>query len=103
MRAEERIARLEAENAWLREQISQLLGYVAENAALREQVSQLLLQLAELKGRPAKEVNTRQHKRRAFPGRKLTMLTRMRNGYERFNWRTNRFLMALRAGWSTQV
>ena len=55
MRAEEHIARLEAENARLREQISQLLGYVAEHAALREQVSQLQEQLAELKGRLAKD------------------------------------------------
>ncbi len=55
MRAEEHGARLEAENARLREQISQLLGYVAENAALREQVSQLQEQLAELKGRLAKD------------------------------------------------
>src|SRR5260370_40097123 len=59
MRAEERIARLEAENARLREQISQLLGYVAENAALREQVSQLQEQMAELKGRLAKDSHNR--------------------------------------------
>jgi hypothetical protein len=39
MSLEERIAQLEAENAVLREQISQLLRYVAENVVLREQVS----------------------------------------------------------------
>jgi hypothetical protein len=39
MRVEERVAKLEAENALLREQLSQLLGYVAENVALREQIT----------------------------------------------------------------
>jgi hypothetical protein len=52
MRSEERIARLEAENVQLREQISQLLRYKAENASLREQVSQLLLQLAWSRAKP---------------------------------------------------
>ncbi len=71
MRAEERIARLEAENARLREQISQLLGYVAENAALREQVSQLQEQLAELKGRLAKDShNSSKPPSSDAPGRK---------------------------------
>lgn len=55
MRIEERVAQLEAENAVLREQISQLRGYVTENAALREQVSQLLGRVAELEGRLAKD------------------------------------------------
>jgi len=43
MSLEERVAQLEAENAMLREQIRQLLGYVAENAALRDQVQRLWL------------------------------------------------------------
>ena len=55
MRVEERLAQLEAENAELRAQLSQLLGYVAENAALREQVSQLQGRVAELEGRLAKD------------------------------------------------
>jgi transposase len=55
MKAEERIAQLEAENAALHEQVSQLLVYVAENAVLREQVSQLQALLAELERRLAKD------------------------------------------------
>jgi hypothetical protein len=55
MRAEERLAQLEAENAELREQISRLLGYGAENAALRERVSQLQRRVADLEGRLAKD------------------------------------------------
>ena len=55
MSIEERVAQLEAENAVLREQIKQLLGYVAENAALREQIKQLLGYVAELEGRLAKD------------------------------------------------
>src|SRR5215831_8201483 len=55
MKAEKRIAQLEAENAALREQVSQLLGYVAENTVLREQVSQLQARLAELERRLAKD------------------------------------------------
>jgi transposase len=55
MKAEEHIAQLEAENAALREQVSQLLGYVAENTVLREQVSQLQARLAELERRLAKD------------------------------------------------
>lgn len=39
MRIEEHAGQLEAENAALREQIRQLLVFVAENAALKAQVS----------------------------------------------------------------
>ncbi len=55
MSLEERVAQLEAENALLREQIRQLLGYVAENAALRDQVQRLQGRVAELEGRLAKD------------------------------------------------
>jgi transposase len=55
MRVEERLAELEAENAVLREQIRQLLGYVAENTALREHVSQLQGRVAEMEGRLAND------------------------------------------------
>src|SRR5438045_4021566 len=55
MKAEERIAQLEAENVALHEQVSQLLMYMAENAVLREQVNQLQAQLAELERRLAKD------------------------------------------------
>jgi transposase len=47
MTAEERLGQLEAENAALREQVSQLLVQEAENVELRKQISQLLVHLAD--------------------------------------------------------
>ena len=55
MTAEERLGQLEAENAALREHVSQLLVHVADYAALQEQVGQLRERVVELEGQLAKD------------------------------------------------